>query len=1159
MTETAGPEPPVSPSRAETPYVGLVPYGEEDAGFFFGRDEERRIVAANLRASRLTILYGPSGVGKTSLLQAGVVHDLREEALADARARPEREPVAICSFRDWRDDPLPRLLDAIQDSICSALGQESRARWQRGKPVVRSLHAWTRHVRMVLVVLDQFEDYFLYHANEAGDGSFADSFPAVVNEPDLRIHVLVSIREDSWAKLDLFEGRIPRLFGNYLRVDHLTTAGAREAIQRPVEEWNSRLEPGAERYVVEPALVDAVIDAAGSGVLALAQGDRGTEAEARSAEEIEAPYLQLVMDRLWRATVEAGSHELTLARLEQLGGPQQIVENHLLEALEGLTPSERAVAADVFLFLVTRSKTKISHSASDLAEWTKRPESEVSAVLDKLTRPEGGRILRTVSTSGAEIDVRYELFHDLLAEPILDWRRTYEEERARRAALRKFARVGSVLVALVAVFAALGIWALVQRGEARSASRSATSLALASDARQELGRHVDVSVLLGFQAYRASPSPQAASTMVAALEKARRSGAEAILRAYPAGGVRAIAFSPDGVTLATANSANAIQLWDVSRRAPLGKPLEGHNDEIWSLAFSPDGTTLASASHDGSVRLWSVKSQTPRGLLPIGKAGVITSVAFSPDRKTLAFGGAGGRLELWDVRARRRIRRLRGHTNRVVGLAFSPDRSMLASASYDGSVRLWDARTGVPLRRPLLGHTGRVLSVAFSPDGRMLASSISDGTVRLWRIPSGKPLGVIEGKSGEIWSVVFSTDGRTLASSGFDGTVRLWNVRTRRPLRTPLTGHTRGVVSLAVSSDGHTLASASYDGTVRLWDLRSRGLDTLVGRHAARVTGVAFAPDGGPLVSGGYDGRLRLWGVRARRALGQLDGDTGSSESVAVSPDGTTVASAGDDGSIVLVDVRKRVVRMRLRGHEGVVRSVAYSPDGRTLATAGDDGTVRLWDARTGKERDEPLRGHKGQITDVAFSPDGRMLASAGFDHTVRLWDVRSRTQTGQFPLRGTSPLSIAFSPDGRTVASGQVDGSVRLWAVGAREPIGEPLVGGDENVESVAWSPDGKILASASDDGAVRLWDVQGHQPLGAPLRGHKGPVLRVAFSPDGKLLATGGDDGTVRLWEGMLWRNVADLRTQVCRLVVGDLARSEWSAVAPGLAYRATCPHRP
>src|SRR5262249_27520706 len=95
---------PESPLPA-TPYVGLVPYGEEDAAFFFGRDEEKQIVTGNLRASRLTILYGASGVGKSSLLQAGVIHDLRRQVLANERGSDGRAPFAICSFSAWRDDP----------------------------------------------------------------------------------------------------------------------------------------------------------------------------------------------------------------------------------------------------------------------------------------------------------------------------------------------------------------------------------------------------------------------------------------------------------------------------------------------------------------------------------------------------------------------------------------------------------------------------------------------------------------------------------------------------------------------------------------------------------------------------------------------------------------------------------------------------------------------------------------------------------------------------------------------------------------------------------------------------------------------------------------------------------------------------------------------
>src|SRR5439155_7852760 len=153
-------------------------------------------------------------------------------------------------------------------------------------------------------------------------------------------------------------------------------------------------------------------NAAAAGELAVGEGG-GVGILDVPSDAIEAPFLQLVMERLWRAMVEAGSgsRELTLAGLEELGGAQRIVENHLLTALSGLSRAERAVAADVFRFLATRSKTKVTQSATDLAEWTKRPEPEVATVLDKLCSPEHGRILRPIPPpAGAHEAMRYELF-----------------------------------------------------------------------------------------------------------------------------------------------------------------------------------------------------------------------------------------------------------------------------------------------------------------------------------------------------------------------------------------------------------------------------------------------------------------------------------------------------------------------------------------------------------------------------------------------------------------------------------------------------------------------------------------------------------------------------------------------------------------------------
>jgi predicted nucleic acid-binding Zn-ribbon protein len=185
-----------------------------------------------------------------------------------------------------------------------------------------------------------------------------------------------------------------------------------------------------------------------------------------------------VLERVWRATVEADSRVVSLATLEELGGAKAIVERHLLEALAGLDLREQDIASDCFQFLVSRERTKRAQAAGDLAAWTRRREADVTAVLGALCTAESGRILRAIAPAADTAQgTSYELFHDVLAEPVLAWRRRHEAARDRR----RLVRVGAAALALVAIFAALAGWALAERHhtqkllDARNASNAALS------------------------------------------------------------------------------------------------------------------------------------------------------------------------------------------------------------------------------------------------------------------------------------------------------------------------------------------------------------------------------------------------------------------------------------------------------------------------------------------------------------------------------------------------------------------------------------------------------------------------------------------------------------------------------------------------------------
>ena len=488
-----------------------------------------------------------------------------------------------------------------------------------------------------------------------------------------------------------------------------------------------------------------------------------------------------------------------------------------------------------------------------------------------------------------------------------------------------------------------------------------------------------------------------------------------------AGDITSLAFSPDSKILASGSRDNAIRLWSVTtgqHLATLEEQIawgvvthEGHTGDVTAVAFSPDGATLASGGTDNKIRLWNVGTKEHRTAISAHSERV-TALAYSPDGTILASGSTDDTIRLWNPTTRRRLDTLKEYERDIITLAFSVDGTTLVSGHTGSLSQSWDGRTGEHLSVHVLGYAGygsSVRTVTFSPHGIMLASGQGyTGSGRYTDQTGGSCPGL------------FWYRGKTYTS--YSGSVSLWNTLTNERNSTlksdaysSLTNYPgtqiswdRGFVhALAFSPDNTILASAEtksllyedycsyldyleYRYLLRFWSADTG--DHLFTRegHNGPITSVAFSTDNKLLASGSRDDTIRLWNPTTGQHLTTFRGHSGDVNSVALSSDGETLASGSSDDTIKLWNSNGQV-RATLYGHGDAVRTVAFSPDGKILASGSDDDTIRLWNPTTAKHI-MTLEGHTSWVRSVVFSPDGGTLASASYDRTIRLWD----SATGQ-------------------------------------------------------------------------------------------------------------------------------------------------------------------
>ncbi|MER7468903.1 trypsin-like peptidase domain-containing protein [Streptomyces sp. NPDC097981] len=1152
------------------PYRGLEPFTAEHAQWFEGRQDAMDQVLAQLaEQQRVVLLLGPSGSGKSSLIQAGILPAL---AAGNVPGSDRWLPVHVRPGQDLGAEiERAGLPGASTDGIPEA--------------ATRILRAQPEYQRVVLVI-DQFEELL---TQQEGSLAAANRLTAAITS-HATLSVILVMRDDFYPQLaalapDLLGAAMPGLLNipGTLSQDDL-----HDIITLPAQKAGARFESGLPEQIVADVLATAP------------EG----EASRRAAVTV-LPLLELTLSELWRRRQDGF---LTHDAYRRIGGVTGSLTTWCDTALNQLPPNSLPVAERMLTSLVRPADLRHNVPAiraqvplADLRDLTAGPDSTpddsdvFDTVLAELTRH---RIIITRTPEGPSARPVAELIHDAL---IRDWRRLRElvgrdrrfqewfvrarEQQARwadgrheedllagtalaaglelshqrrlpveigrfltaseqhqQAAIRRSRRLNAILAGLLAIALIAGAGFFLQWRTAETQRQAALSRQLAGQSDTLFATNANLASLLAVQAYRTSPTSEASHSLQnAAAIPLRRS-----LRGH-GDRVTKVTFSPDGSTLASSSADRTVRLWHAGTGKP-GPILKGHTDQVWSVAFSPDGRTLATGGLDGTIRLWDAHTGASRRTLQ-GHAGAVRSVAFSPDRSTLATGGDDATVRLWDLGTGKPRVTLEGHSKAVWSVVFSPNGRFVATGSLDHTVRAWDAETG-KLHADPIQQPGEVHAVAFSPDNRTLATSDNTDTlVRQWDIVTGKQNRTpLERYDSVTESVAFSPDGRTLATGMGDGMALLRDASSDTILNFH-PGHTDSVWSVAFSPDGRTLATSS-DVVVRLWDVvAGPNQATLIG-HTGKVSKVVFDPSGRTLATGSLDGTARLWDVSTRTSHTPLKASDAVG-AVAFSPDGHTLATASKDGKAELWDVRTHQRRVTLPAHTAPLQAVVFSPDGRVVATGGGN-SVRQWDANTGKEIRPPLLINSDTVTAVAYSPDGKTLAVTDMDNSPHLYDAVSGDPGAVLKGHDGAVYAVAFSPDGRTLATGSEDATVRLWDADGGHSLAT-LTRHTGAVYAVAFSPDRRTLVSGSGDGLAVLWDVPTRKARASLL--HFDIVQAAAFSPNGLTLATGSVDGTARLWDVTLPTPAAAIR-KICEAVYRDLTVEERTAYLPNQKTPPVCP---
>ena len=1200
-------------SVAVCPFKGLAFFDRGDAEYFCGRERPVADLLARLVESPLVGILGSSGVGKSSLLRAGVLPALSAGSLPGSAG--------------WRQVLLrPGAHPDAELSRALAGGAPGRA-----------LEQLALGERLVIAV-DQMEELFTLCEHEGEREAFAGQLAAAAGDPERRALVVVSLRADFYGRLASYPRLAALVSASHVLVGPMDRSELAQAIEQPA----ARAGLEVDRPLVEALVSDVAGEPGGLPLLSTTllelwrsrDGRTLRYSSYRASGGVRGAVARLAED----AYKQLGDRERRMARglmLRLASGENGTLARRRvplgeLERIPGARPV-LAELTDARLLTVSDGEVELSHEAL-LREW---PRYRAWLEEDRI----GRRLHAHLTAAATDWDERgrdaADVYRGGRLAAALEWRAGHEQElnQTERAFLdasqavagraqRRLRMVLAAVTALLLVAVAGGVVALVNQERASSNARVALARQLEAQAVND--PRLDRALLLAREAVNLDRSPQTEGTLLATLQ---RDPAVMGTFALPVAMASQLVVSPDGRTLAVSHalisaygniddprvSLGDITFYDPHTRARQRTPLT-HFGGAEPPVYSSDASLLAFPTDSllPSIVVRDAHTLARRATLtfdPIQTARLTPDIAhatilIAPDRRTVycayrlydltrSFAQAPGATYVvrWSLPTGRRLSTARIDPGAVLAVRLIDAGAGLLVVDAH-SVSTFDASSLRPLRSVTITPTPAAPSAAaISPDGGTIALGSQTGQVTFVDRSTGHARPGTGARSSAVTSLTYSPDGRAVASTGNDQVI-VWDPRTARSAKV-FTAPGEQVRYVAFSPDRTTLYTSSPGGVLLQWDLTGdrgfgRRFPLGMGSPCCRTVlppspPLAVSPDGRTFAVRVGTSTVGLFSVRTlhQRASFTIAPRGIMITALAWSPTRPVLAVAGYSGFVQLwrVDGPPRPVRSltglnAVPGAPEAIQALAFSPDGQFLAASDSSRTdtrgivaaylsqygvhfaaLAIWRAGNGTLRvpQIDLGTGLGLSGALAFSRHGKLLAASRPDGSVVVLDAATgHVRRTLFPFGAGETDSLAFAPNG-TLATGTRGGIVQLWNRTTGDQIAGPVAVAVGPVTSIAFDPAGQRLATTDgQDGAVKLWSSPTLEQEGTALTAEQGAATTAAFEPGGKELLAVDDHGNGFTWPTSL----AAWERRACTVAGRNLTRAEWTRYVPGYSYARVCP---